>query len=494
MVSGDGLSFRAGEGGGPRAQPSDEASRLEAAWREHFRRELRQEARFPVAQRFLRADLAEALRRLVPARASVLELGVGSGSLLASLPNRVRAGIDLLPEAVEAAKQRDPSLRLEVADALEYSGPERYDAVICDRLCHSVADIQRLLENAAAQLANGGRIYFVCFNFMWQLPTAAAARLGFTLPTPPHNWLSTADFENLFELVGLQSVRHEDRVLVPARVPVVEGVLNRFLARVPPTHLLSLYRIYVLRRRDTQRQDAKVSVVVPARNEAGNIAAAIARTPVMGKGTELIFVEGGSSDGTFERIEELIQSYDGPLKLGVIRQPGSGKGDAVRAGFERATGDLLMILDADLTVPPEDLPRFYEVMRRGLCDYAHGTRLVYPMEKQAMRFLNKLGNAFFAKTFTFLLNQPIKDTLCGTKVLWRDDYAELARNRHYFGDFDPFGDFDLIFGATRLNLKMIEIPIRYRSRTYGETNISRFRHGLLLLRMSLVAARRLKFA
>jgi len=233
--------------------------------------------------------------------------------------------------------------------------------------------------------------------------------------------------------------------------------------------------------------------VVPARNEAGNIEAAVRRTPVMGAGTELIFVEGGSSDGTRERILEFVQSYKGPLELKFHAQSGKGKGDAVRTGFAHASGQLLMILDADLTVVPEDLPKFYEIMVSGLTDYVHGTRLVYPMEDKAMRFLNKLGNAFFAKTFSFLLDQPIKDTLCGTKVLWADDYKRIVRNRSYFGDFDPFGDFDLIFGARKINLKIMEIPVRYRNRTYGETNISRFRHGLLLLRMCVFASRKIKF-
>jgi glycosyltransferase involved in cell wall biosynthesis len=266
------------------------------------------------------------------------------------------------------------------------------------------------------------------------------------------------------------------------------------VAKLPLLNNLSLYRLYVLRKRGTAVTTApKVTVVVPARNESGNITNIIERTPVMGSGTELIFVEGGSKDDTAAAIARAIASYEGPLTLKSLTQTGKGKGDAVRLGFGHATGDLLMILDADLTVPPEDLPKFYDVMTSGMADYVHGTRLVYPMEKDAMRFLNKLGNVAFSTLFSYLLNQSIKDTLCGTKVLWAADYARLAANRSFFGDFDPFGDFDLIFGSTKLNLKLLEIPVRYRDRTYGETNISRFRHGWLLLRMSALAARKLKF-
>jgi len=276
---------------------------------------------------------------------------------------------------------------------------------------------------------------------------------------------------------------------------------------VPGFNHLSLYRVYVLRERErplvaagattsTRRRggtSASVSVIVPTRNEAGNVQGAIDRTPVMGGGTELIFVEGGSTDGTWQRIQDCIASYRGPLKLSAYQQSGKGKGDAVRLGFSKASGDLLMILDADLTVPPEDLPEFFEIAARGHGDFVQGTRLVYPMEPGAMRFFNRMGNVAFSQLFSYLLQQPIKDTLCGTKVLWRADYERIAAARHYFGDFDPFGDFDLIFGAARLNLKITEIPVRYRDRTYGETNISRWKHGWLLLRMSAVAARKLKF-
>jgi glycosyltransferase involved in cell wall biosynthesis len=247
------------------------------------------------------------------------------------------------------------------------------------------------------------------------------------------------------------------------------------------------------RRRDPVPRRLSVSVVVPARNEAGNIQAAIDRTPVMGGDTELIFVEGNSTDDTWGTIQRCLAAYRGPLKLSAYQQTGKGKGDAVRLGFSKATRDLLMILDADLTVPPEDLPSFFDVAARGQADFVQGTRLVYPMEAGAMRFFNKIGNVAFSQLFTYLLQQPIRDTLCGTKVLWRKDYQRIAANRAYFGDFDPFGDFDLIFGAARLNLKIAEIPVRYRDRTYGETNISRWKHGVLLLKMSAIAARKLKF-
>jgi SAM-dependent methyltransferase len=478
----------------PSTRPLAPETPWDGRWRDYFDRAAREEPRFPAGVQFLRRDVADTMRRVIPSDAAVLEIGCGRGDTLAALPNAVRDGIDSTPAAVSAARARHPSLNVTPGDALTFFHPRGYDAIVCDRLVHYVPDIQRLLENAAAHLADDGRIYLTCYNYLWELALRAGETLGFKLPTPEGNWLSESDLTNLFALADLEVVKFEDRTLLPMPVPVVAGLLNRYAAKLPGASRLTLYRLYVLRKKAKARATPpKVTVVVPARNEEGNVPNIIARTPMMGAGTELIFVEGGSKDDTRGAIERAIAEYKGPLAISLFQQTGKGKGDAVRVGFREATGDLLMILDADLTVPPEELPKFYDVMVQSKADYVHGTRLVYPMESEAMRFLNKLGNIGFSKIFSFLLNQPIKDTLCGTKVLWTKDYERLAANRHYFGDFDPFGDFDLIFGATKLNLKILEIPIRYRDRTYGETNISRFRHGWMLLQMSAVAATKLKF-
>ena len=477
------------------------ADALDSAWRDFFAH-ARELPAHPAAHDFLQRDLKEAFARLIPADASVFEAGCAEGDLLASLPNARRMGVDYLPDVVERARARHPEITFEVADVTA-DGESRlgvmaaggWDAVVCDRLCHSVVDVKALLLGLKRRLAPGGRVYMTAFNYMWELPVSLAEMAAWKRPAPTSNWLADFDYRNLFDIVGLEVVRHEDRLLLPVGVPGLATALNRYVVRAPGMQVASLYRIYVLRDRGgaPAPRRASVSVIVPTRNEAGNVAAALARTPVMGSGTELIFVEGHSTDDTWATIQTEMKRYAGPLKLAAYQQTGKGKGDAVRLGFSKASGDILMILDADLTVPPEDLPSFYDVIANGQADFVQGTRLVYPMEAGAMRFFNKLGNVAFSQLFTYLLQQPIKDTLCGTKVLWRRDYERIAAARSYFGDFDPFGDFDLIFGAARLNLKIVEIPVRYRERTYGTTNIDRWKHGLLLLRMSAIAARKIKF-
>jgi Glycosyl transferase family 2/Methyltransferase domain len=468
---------------------------LAAAWTDYFRRMAFERPRHPAARDFLDEDLRATLRRWIPADASVVEMGCRTGDLIAALPNQERLGIAPSAELAAEAKRRHPEITFEVGDVERLPPGRKFDAVICDRLCHTVTDVRAWLESLRDRLTEHGLIYLTAYNYLWEFAARAAEMAGWKTPAPTSNWLSHSDLHNLFNITGLEMVRFDDRLLLPLQVPGLAALVNRYLAKLPLIQRFSLYRLYVLRRRDPAAapRPLSVSVVVPTRNEAGNVAAAIERTPAMGSSTELIFVEGGSSDGTWETIAKEIKDYQGPLKLSAYQQTGKGKGDAVRLGFAKATGDVLMILDADLTVPPEELPVFYEVIARGLGDFVQGTRLVYPMQPGAMRFFNRIGNHAFSHLFTYLLQQPIKDTLCGTKVLRRRDYERLAAARHVFGDFDPFGDFDLIFGAAKLNLKIVEIPVRYQERLYGSTNISRWKHGWLLLKMSAVAAGKLKY-
>jgi glycosyltransferase involved in cell wall biosynthesis len=302
------------------------------------------------------------------------------------------------------------------------------------------------------------------------------------------------DISNLLYLTSFEVIKKGYRTLLPVNIPVLSSILNRIVAKMPFFWKLSLNEVIIARPMEVRKSPEEVtcSVIVPCRNERGNIEEAVKRTPDMGKQMEMIFVEGHSDDGTLDECNRVKDKY--PQKdISVLVQDGKGKGDAVRKGFAHAKNDVLMILDADLTVPPEDLPKFFVAIISGKGEFVNGSRLIYQMEKEAMRFLNLLGNKFFSKAFTYILEQRIRDTLCGTKVLWREDYTRIVSGRQYFGDFDPFGDFDLLFGASKLNLKIVEIPIRYRERTYGRTQISRFRHGLLLLKMTLFALRKIKF-
>jgi hypothetical protein len=372
----------------------------------------------------------------------------------------------------------------------------RADYVLLNGNIHFEADVQDFLTTLRLALLPSTRVIILFYSTLWKPWLRLATALGLREKTPEENWIANEDVRNLLLLANYELVRQESKFLVPIYIPLISYLANRFLAPLPGFRLFNLLNIAVARPVGFSAPDRSklpsVSVVVPARNEAGNIEAAILRTPAMGPDDELIFIEGNSTDNTWETICELKKKYS-DRNIQIDRQDGKGKGDAVRKGFSLATKEILIILDADLTVPPEELPRFYEALVAQKGEFINGSRLVYPMEKQAMRFFNLLGNKFFAVMFSFVLGQRFKDTLCGTKVLSRENYVKLAAHRKYFGDFDPFGDFDLIFGATRMALRIVEVPIHYRERTYGSTNIERWKHGFILLRMLRFAAARIKF-
>ena len=439
--------------------------------------------------------LAEVYQSLVPAGQSVIELGCARGDLLAALKPALGVGVDFSEEMIRTARQRYPNLRFMKADAHALDLKEKFDVIILSDLINDLWDVQAVLEQVTQLTTPRTRIIINSYSRLWEPLLKVVAWLDLAKPTLHQNWLTVEDVAGLLNLADYEVINLRQEILWPLATPLVAELANRFLVKIWPIRYLALTNFIVARPRPRPNPCAKpssVSVIIPARNEAGNIPDIFVRTPDMGQWTELVFVEGHSKDNTYAAIETAIAAQP-ERRCQLVQQTGVGKGDAVRLGFARAHGEMLMILDADLTVPPEDLPRFYEALQSGKGEFINGVRLVYPMERQAMRFLNLLGNKFFSLAFSWLLEQPIKDTLCGTKVLWKKDYEAIAANRAYFGDFDPFGDFDLIFGAVKLNLKITDLPIRYRERTYGTTNIQRWKHGWLLFKMVIFAAKRLKF-
>jgi len=443
---------------------------------------------------YYRSRLCITYRHLIPEDSKVLEIGCGCGDLLAALNPSEGVGVDFSTEALSKAREAHLKIEFVLADAHVLNlGDRQFDYIVISELINDAWDVQAMLVQLQRYCASHTRVIFNFYSHLWHAPLRSAQKFGVATPNLPQNWLTKHDLANLLEISGFQPLRQWEEVVAPLFIPWLSDFANRYLAKITPFHFFTMAN-FMLARPLHKPLPGKptVSVVVAARNESGHIEELMARIPEMGGGTEIIFVEGNSTDDTYEAIEHAIARHP-ERNCKLLKQPGKGKGDAVRAGFDIANGDILMILDADITVPPEDLPRFFELMANGTGEFINGVRLVYPMEDDAMRFANLLGNKFFSWAFSWLLGQPIRDTLCGTKVLWRTDYRRIADNRSYFGDFDPFGDFDLLFGAARLNLKIMEIPIRYRARRYGETNISRWKHGWLLLKMVAFAARRIKF-
>ncbi|HVG96733.1 MAG TPA: glycosyltransferase [Chloroflexota bacterium] len=510
-----------------------EARRRTAAW---FDRYAPQRAGWKARNRYYYAEIERLARAVVPPGARVLELGCGTGDLLAALRPALGVGVDISEGMVRVARARHPNppagsgpdrrLLFVRGDAHALPLGTTFDYVVLSDLLGHVDDIQDLLERLQAVCTADTRILITYWNFLWHGAMLAAERLGLKMPEAQQNWLGMDDVDNLLTLTDFRTLERGASLICPKPVPLLAPLLNRFAVRLPLARHLALVGHWVVRPEAPQPvadERLTCTVIVPCRNEEGNIADCVDRLPPLGADTELIFVDGASTDRTRERILEQIERHRGRKDIKLIDQvplaggapngapngapangaaaPGGdgpvkmlrlGKGDAVRKGFAAARGDVLFILDADLTVPPEDLPKFLRPIATGRAGFVNGTRLVYPLEDEAMRTVNLFGNKFFSLVFTWLLEQRIKDTLCGTKVLRKRDYDVLAANRGYFGDFDPFGDFDLLFGAARLGLPLVEVPVRYRRRTSGYSKVQVYKHGILLLRMSLIGFRRLK--
>lgn len=464
--------------------------------RDHFDRIAPQRDEWIARNRYFYETDHEYMRFLVGPSARVLELGCGTGSLLNALLPAHGVGVDISPGMIAAARAAHPHLEFHVGDMEDpeflatLGGP--FDVIVLSDSIGILGDCQKTFESLHALCGRETRLVVAYYSHLWEPLLSLAEKAGAKMPQIPQSWLSLDDMSGLLDLSGFDVVKTEMKQLVPRRLLGLGNLINHYVASLPIVRSLCL-RQYVVARslRHAELDKPSVSIVVPCRNEAGNIEAAITRTPRFCPDMEFIFVEGNSTDDTFGECERVKAAYP-QFDIKVLRQDGRGKGDAVRKGFAAARGDILMILDADLTMPPEWLPKYYQAMASGKGEFINGSRLVYPHEKGAMQFLNSIANRSFAVIFSYLLNQRFTDTLCGTKVLRRVDYETIAANRAYFGDFDPFGDFDLIFGAVKQNLKVVEIPIRYADRTYGSTNISRFRHGWLLLKMVVFAYRKLK--
>ncbi|MFQ5561870.1 MAG: glycosyltransferase, partial [Nitrospinota bacterium] len=427
----------------------------------------------------------------------VLEIGCGNGESLSKLKGRKRTGIDFSPKMIALAKKKYSDIEFIQMDAESITFDTTFDVIILSNVIGYFENIQQVFESMKSVCHKGTRVIITYYNYMWEPVIKLAEFIGVKKRSLEQNWLSQIDIDNLLYLSGFEGYKSTRRLLVPVNIPVLSFLMNKFFSKLPLFNFLCLNTFVCARpicaKKESTEKQYSTTVVIPARNESGNIENAVTRLPQFGKHVEIIFVEGNSQDDTWETIQKVAKKYKATHDIKFVKQDGKGKGDAVRKGYSIASGDILMILDADLTVPPEELPKFYNALAEGKGEFINGSRMVYPMEKKAMRPLNVLGNKFFSVSFSWILETSIKDTLCGTKVMFKKDYVKLAANKKFFGDFDPFGDFDLIFGAYKLNLKIIDLPIRYKERTYGDTNISRFRHGLILLRMCAFAAYKIKF-
>lgn len=441
-------------------------------------------------------DIEKTHQFFISTHSDILAIGTGTGDLLNSVEPRIGFGIDITAEVVEAAQKHFPNLHFQTGNSEYFQLKEQFDFILLTHTVSYLENIQKSFNNIHKACNPSTRIILTFHNPGWEIILAIATFFKQRMPAKNLNWLSYQDIKNLLDLEAFEVIKHEKRMLFPRNIPIISCFFNKILAPLPIVNNLCLTEYIIARARskiNTEQHNLTCSVIVPARNEAGNIESCVTRMPHLGKHTEIIFIEGHSRDNTWEEIQRVKNFYGEQWDIKVCQQKGKGKGDAVRQGFAMATGDILIILDSDLTVKPEDLIYFFQALASGQCEFVNGCRLIYPTSFESMPWLNRMANRFFAWLLSYLMNVEIKDSLCGTKGLSKENYLKIADNRSYFGDFDPFGDFDLLFGAAKLGLKIQDIPVRYVPRSYGSSNIQHFKEGLVLLKMCLYAAKKIKF-
>ena len=433
---------------------------------------------------------------LVPENKRVLEIGCGTGDLMFKLNSSCSLGVDISEKMIELARQKNSNPKIEFKAGTIDDVEGLFDYIILSDLIGYLPDIEDFFRKLSRIVHPQSKIIITQYSQLWEPVLSLASKTGLRMPSLfVQNWISLGDINNFLQLTGLEAIKSGKKLLFPKNIPLVSKIINNYLINLWPLNKLALVNYVIARPIAISEKKIKpsFSVIVPARNEMGTIEKIVQQIPELGVFTEIIFVEGHSGDNTLAEIKRVVEKYKLERRLKYSIQTGKGKGDAVRLGFEMAEGDILAIYDADMTVPAKDLEKFYNAIADGKGEFINGSRLIYSLEDESMRSLNYLANKIFSYLFSWILGQPIKDTLCGTKVLWKKDYQDIKANKKYFGDFDPFGDFDLLFGAAKLNLKIVEIPIRYKTREYGKTNISRFSHGWLLLKMVFFAMNKLKF-
>lgn len=442
------------------------------------------------SNRYFYSLLRRVLQFLTEPEKRVLSVRCSTGAFLTAMRPKLGKGIDISSEIIEVAKHHHPEFDYGIAfpdteQFLEcFERGEKFDYILFNDIDDTV-DVQRALQNLKPLCLRHTRLLIITYNHLWEPLVTLAESLGMKVPRIEQNWLSGADVRNLLALSGYEVLGSRRIVLCPKYIPLLSSFLNDFCARLPGLNRLCMTEVHVARLipEKIDREGLTISVIIPSKDEQGNVESAVRRIPPLGGRTEIIFCDDQSTDGTADevmRMQQLHPECDIRLEQG----PGICKAKNVWTGFDAASGDILIILDADLTTMPEELPYFVDAIASGLAEFVNGSRLVYPVPRGAMKGANMLGNQFFSLAFSYLLNQRVKDTLCGTKVLWRSDWERVKPLLGGWGIEDRWGDYELLFGASKLNLRIVDLPVHYQERIYGRTKMTKvFQNGLVMLKM-----------
>lgn len=440
--------------------------------------------RYKLRNRYYHSGIKKLVSSIVPEGGKVLEVGCATGDLLDCVKAKEGLGVDFSERMVRIAGEKYPGLKFRTMDAENLDLNDKFDYVIMSNLLDYLEDIWSVLGEAKKVLTSDGKIIITTVNPVWEPIFRLGQKLNLKTPDTARNFITNKDIINLLELGGFEIIKEGLGMALPKYIPVISRFFNFLMPELPGLRQLCVMQ-YIVAKIKRPRRELSCSVIVPCHNEEGNVESLLRRTPKMGKFTELIVVDDGSTDRTAEKVNQEI-NRDLEVKL-ISYKPNRGKGHAVKVGFDNARGEVIMILDADMAVMPEELPRFFRLFEEGLADFVNGTRLIYPMEKKAMPIINYVGNKIFNLILSWLMEQRVSDTLCGTKALFKKDYKNIRMKD------TSWGDFDLLVGAGKLCLKIREMPVHYKERTAGESKMKVFKHGWVLLGVCWRGLRELKF-
>ena len=436
---------------------------------------------------FYHATISNLIAGMIPPSSRVLELGCGLGDLLASLNPSSGIGLNVAQGLTDRASQKHPRLEFHTSDVDSAGLPRSFEPqyIVMTNMLDYVHDIWDVMGSLKPAVHEHTLLIITTNNPLWAPLLRLASNLKLRFPESPRNFITNRDICSVLHLQGFDIVEEGLTLPVPKRIPVLGDLINAIVPEVPVLRFVSSLQ-YIAARPRIPRPPLSCSVVIPCHNEADNIQECLRRVPNIGTRTEIVVVDDGSTDDTCQRVKE-VMAADSRVRL-IVLEKNQGKASAVRAGFEAAEGDVLMILDADMAVTPEELPKFLTPLQDGTADLVNGTRLIYPMHGKAMKVANFLGNKGFCFLASKVIRQRVSDTLCGTKAFLKRDFVRMP-----ISGTEHWGDFDLLFGAARLKLRILEIPVHYTERRAGKSKMRAMIEGWSFLWSCLTGWRSLRF-
>ncbi len=391
------------------------------------------------------------------------------------------AGNSILGQNIDSnkifIKEIDEQYQIKHKDNIHYVN-ENIENILSDCDTVVISDIEHQL-NPAKNLLNLSRIVgdntkiiLLSKNMVWMI-LIKILKLFFSFSPKKNNFLPSSYLDNLYSSCNLELIRQEKIIALPINIPFLTKIINRIF-RLPLLNFFCMSNIAILKKKiknSSNHKDLKISFIIPCKNEQDNIKVFEQKINENTEPDEYLFGDDNSSDKTSDEIDKLIEKLS-DKKIIKYNGPGICKSENVYKGIDLSSGDIIVIYDADHTVSFEDIKFSVSIMKKTNVDFINCTRMIYPQKDGAMKFANFIGNTIFASLFSLLFKKKITDTLCGTKIFYKKDWEKIKENTSQWGMKDLWGDFDLLIGAYKNNLKITEVPVTYYERRENETKMT----------------------